>query len=303
MLKNQKLTEKRELHSRKGWSTLKTKTKRYLISGVAAAAIVSSFAIPQVQVGASEFLSIFRVNQFEMVKLTQSDIEDIEKWVSNNKEGSLDLKGIGKLEMSETSGEPLYFETYKSAKEAGYQVPTLGQYDVEEVKVTSASTITFTLHVEKANQLLTQLGSEHQFEASLDQKPFSVSIFEAIKTDYNGKNQRISYMQTKSPEINVPEGVSVGELRDTLLSLPFLPENVKTQLAGIDNFETTLPIPYVETEGSKMSEVRVGDAQGFVIENEQEASIVWHENGDIHMIHTEEKMGADELIQLSKQIQ
>ena len=43
---NQKMTEERELKTSKGWRTMKTKTKRYLISGVAAAAIFSSFAIP-----------------------------------------------------------------------------------------------------------------------------------------------------------------------------------------------------------------------------------------------------------------
>jgi len=281
---------------------MKSKTKRYLISGVAAAAIFSSFAIPQVQVGASDFLSLFRVNQLEMVKLTQSDIEEIENWVRDNQGGALDLKGIGKLEMSESSGEPLYFESNKEAEEAGYEVPKLGDFNVEEVTVTPASTITFTLNVEKANQLLAQLGSEHQFEASLNEKPFSVSTFDAIKTDYTLKSNRISYMHTKSPELDVPEGVSVAELRATLLSLPFIPENVKTQLAGIENVESTLPIPFVETEGSKMNEVRVGDAQGFVIESEQESSIVWQENGNIHMIHTEDKMEANELIQLSTQM-
>ena len=94
---------------------MKTKTKRYLISGVAAAAIFGSFAIPQVQVGASQFLSLFRVDQFEMVKLTQSDLKEIENWMSENQEGALDLKGIGKLERSETTGEPKHFETYQSA--------------------------------------------------------------------------------------------------------------------------------------------------------------------------------------------
>lgn len=299
---DQKIAEQKDAETRKGWSTLKTKTKRLLISGVAAAAIFSSFAIPQVQVGASQFLSLFRVDQFEMVKLTQNDISDIENWVSENKAGTLELKGIGKLEMSEATGEPKHFETYQSADEAGYLVPELAQFDVEGVSVTPASTITFTLNVEKTNQLLTQLGSEHQFEASLDEKPFSVSTFEAVKTDYQLKDQHISYMRTRSPEVKVPEGVSVEKLRATLLSLPFIPENVKTQLAGIDNFETTLPIPYIEAEGAMTSEVRVGEAQGFVVENDQESVMVWQKNGEIHMIVSETKMGADQLTKLGKQM-
>jgi phage-related protein len=299
---NQKMINTKASKTRKGWGTLKTKTKRLVISGVAAAAIYSSFAIPQVQVKASEFLSLFRVDQFEMVKLTQSDVREIEKFVSENKAGTLDLKGIGKLEMSETPGESKSFDTFELAEEAGYSVPELVKYDVEEVRVIPANTITFTLNVDKANQLLTQLGSDQQFEALLDEKPFSVSTFEAIQTDYKLNNQYITYMRTKSPEIKVPEGASIKKLRATLLSLPFLPKNVKAQLAGIENFGTTLPIPLVKTEGAKVSEIRVDKAKGFVIENEQESTVVWQKNGEIHLLISEGKMGTGELAQLSTQI-
>lgn len=282
---------------------MKTKTKRYLISGIAAAGILSSFAIPQVQAGASQFLSLFRVDQLEMVKVTQSDISEMQNWMNENQEGVLDLKGIGKLEKSETTGELKYFESAEKAEEAGYPVPQLSEFSVGEVSVTPASTITFTLNVEKANQLLTQLGSKHQFEASLDGKPFSVSTFEAIKADYRLEDQQVLYLSTKSPEVSVPEGVSVGQLRATLLSLPFLPDNVKAQLASIKDFETTMPIPLVETEGSKVSEVVVGDAQGFVVESERESLIVWQENSRIHAIVSNDAMDLEELTRLSKQVQ
>ncbi|WKA57035.1 zf-HC2 domain-containing protein [Planococcus shenhongbingii] len=299
---NQNPEQEKVMKKRKGWSTLKTKTKRLLVSGVVAAALFSSFAHPQVRVEANQFLSLFRVNQFEVVTLTQNDISEIENWVSENKEGSLDLKGIGQLEMSEAAGETTYFETQQAAEAAGHSVPALREVEVEGVSVMPASTITFTLDVEKANQLLAQLGSDQQFEAQLDGKPFSVSTYEAVHADYVMDGQYISYMRTKSPEIDVPEGVSIEQLRATLLSLPFLPENVKTQLAGIDNIETTLPIPYAATEGSSMTEVRVGDAQGFAVESEEHSYIVWQANGDIHTIFAEGKLGTDELVGLSEQV-
>ncbi|TWT01978.1 zf-HC2 domain-containing protein [Planomicrobium sp. CPCC 101079] len=299
---HQRLAENKNVKNRKGWSTLKTKTKRLIIAGAAAAAIFSSFAHPQVRVEANQFLSLFRVDQFEVVTLTQNDLSEIESWVSENKDGTLDLKGIGQLEKSKAAGEPMYFETREQAEEAGYTVPDLGGIGVEGVNVMPESTITFTLNVEKANQLLAQLGSDQQFDALLDGKPFSVSTYEAIHTDYETESQRISYMSTKSPELTVPEGVSIEQLKDTLLSLPFLPENVKTQLAGIENIGTTLPIPYAETEGSQMTEVRVGEAQGYAVESDEASYIVWQENGDIHTIFTDGKMAADELVELSQQV-
>lgn len=288
--------------TRKGWSSLKTKTKRWIVSGVAAAAILGSFAIPQVQVGANQFLSLFRVDQFEMVQLTQQDLEDVESWVSEHEAGEIDLKGVGKLERSVAEGEPQYFQTIEQARKAGYPVPQLGEFGVSGVDVIPAQTITFTLDVEKANQLLGQLGAEEQFEAALDGKPFSVSIFETVKANYLMNERQVSYVRTKSPEINVPEGTSIVQLRDTLLSLPFLPENVKTQLANISDFETTLPVPAVNTEEAQVNEVQVGGAQGFTFVSKDESSVVWKENDRLHMIMAETGMSSEQLVDLAKQV-
>lgn len=290
------------LNNKKGWSALKTKTKRWLVSGAVAAAMLSSLASPQVRVEANQFLSLFRVDQFEVVTLTPNDISEIENWVSENKDGTLDLKGIGQLEMSKSAGEATHFATAEEAEEAGHAVPRLGQSGVEGVSVIPASAITFTLDVDKANQLLAQLGSDQQFEARLDGKPFTVSTSEAIHTDYVTEDGYVTHMQTKSPEINVPEGVSIEQLRATLLSLPFLPENVKTQLAGIDDIESTLPIPYAATEGSQMTEVQVNGAEGIAVESEEHSYILWQENGNIHTIFSPGQMSADKLISLGEQI-
>lgn len=276
---------------------MKSKTKRLFITGIAATAIFSSFAIQEVRVKAKQFLSLFRVDQVEMVKLTQKDIKEIENWVRENQEGTLSLKGIGELEISGTE-EPQYYETHELAKEAGYLVPNVEQFEVEGVRVTPASTIIFTLNVEKANQLLTQLGSEYQFDALLDGHTFTITTYETIKTDYRKNEKRISYMQTKSPEVQVPEGVSIEELRNTLLSLPFLPEHVKEQLAGIHSIESTLPVPIVETEGSKVTEVQVGNRKGAIVEREDGVSAIWQDNGYIHVLISESKMERNELIQL-----
>ncbi|WP_211653405.1 zf-HC2 domain-containing protein [Planococcus alpniumensis] len=299
---NRKSAAVSETTSRKGWSPLKTKTKRFIVSGVAAAAIFSSLAIPQVQVGANQFLSLFRVDQFEMVQLTQEDLEQVESWVSEHKAGEIDLKGLGKLERSVVDGELQQFQTIESAEQAGYAVPSFGEFGLSVIDVMPAQTMTFTLDVEKANQLLTQLEADEQFETVLDGKPFSVSIAETVKADYLSNGQYISYVRTESPEISVPEGTSIDQLRDTLLSLPFLPDNVKTQLANISDFETTLPVPVVDTEEAKVSEVEVNGAEGFTFVGTDESSIVWKQGEQLQMIMAETKMTEQQLMELATQV-
>ncbi len=297
-----KASHMKKTETGKGWRSLKTKTKRIIVSGVAAAAIFSSLAIPQVQVGANQFLSLFRVDQFEMVQLTQTDLEQVENWVSEFESGEIDLKGLGKLERSVGEGELLQFATIQAAEEAGYSVPELAGSGVTDVEVMPPQTITFTLDVEKANQLLTQLGADQQFDMALDGKPFSVSIFETLRASYLIDGGQVSYVSTKSPEINVPDGTSISELRDTLLSLPFLPENVKNQLANISDFETTLPVPAVTTDEAQVSEVQVNGTEGFTFVSEGESSIVWKEDAELQMIMVESNMSSEQLLELAAQV-
>ncbi|RSK27937.1 hypothetical protein EJF36_14180 [Bacillus sp. HMF5848] len=287
---------------RKGWFYMKKTTRRWLITSAATVTIFSSFAFPQVQAAANQFLSLFRVDQLEMVKLTQDDVQEIENWVRDNEAGTMDIKGIGKIEMEESTGDQTFYDTKEAAEEAGYDVSTLSDFDITGVHVMPASTLTFTLDVEKTNKLLQQLGSESKFEETLDGEAFSVRTFDTVRTDYIKGNETVSYILTQSPEISVPNEVSIVELRSTLLSLPFLPENVKQQIASIDDIESTLPIPYVEEEGKTVNDVTVAGNAGIAVEADQYRHLVWQENESIHILQSHSDVTIQELIDLGLQL-
>ena len=52
--------------------------------------------------------------------------------------------------------------------------------------------------------------------------------------------------ESRGPELVVPDGVDAAQLRDVLVNLPFLPENVRTQLAAVKDWQSTLIIPSVD---------------------------------------------------------
>ncbi|KGP92364.1 hypothetical protein N780_00990 [Pontibacillus chungwhensis BH030062] len=274
----------------KGVLKLTTKTKRFIASGVAAATIFGSLAFPQVQVAADQFLSMFRVNQVEMVKLTQEDMNEVDRWLSREEEGTYELKGLGEIGISERTtdfnsySEQSRFNRVQDAEEAGYQVPEIDSLMFESLNIDPGYTMSFNLDVTKANNLLTQFGVEQQFDEALDGKTFSLQVGESNNFDFKRGENQINYSKIDAPTFTVPEGTSVEELKNNLLELPFVPYNVKRQIQQIQSIEETLPLPYIENEGEKVEELTIAGNKGYMMSSDQVATIMWQEGEHIHVV-------------------
>lgn len=295
------------------------KPYKKIISGAAAAAIVlGSFTIPQVQAAASNLLSIFRVNQVEMVKLTESDIREIENWMADGENGIKEIKGIGKVWIDEKDTNEQtqrYFDNAEEAKKAGLAIPSAPNgYQFEGVNISPTFKIHAQLDTEKANALLKQVKAKTFFDEKLNNKPFAIAVPETknyhfISGDKTRKNEQASQLNygiVGAPEIQVPENVNMDELRNTLLSLPFIPENVKQQLAGIKDWQRTLPIPYVEDSENQMRPVTVQGVKGFAYETERQAFLIWQKEDKIHHLEVyddKKETSVDALIALANQLQ
>ncbi|MBN6187888.1 zf-HC2 domain-containing protein [Aneurinibacillus sp. BA2021] len=299
----------------------KTMKKPYkkLISGAAAAAIVlGSFTIPQVQAAANSFLSIFRVNQVEMVKLTQADLSEIESWMAQGENGIKEIKGIGKVWIDEKDGPQRterFFTKAEDAQKAGHLVPSAPKgYHFEGMDISPTFKIHAQLDTEKANALLKQVKATTFFDEKLDNKPFAITVPEMKNYHFTSDDQarkdnpasQLNYGVADAPEIQVPEDVDMNELRDTLLSLPFIPQNVKQQLAGIKDWQRTLPIPYVTDNEHKMRPVTVQGVKGFAFETQHQTYLIWQKGEHIYhleMYEDAKKKSIDDLIALANQLQ
>jgi hypothetical protein len=93
--------------------------------------------------------------------------------------------------------------------------------------------------------------------------------------------------QARSPEIQVPSGVDENAVRDALLSIPVLPENLRKQLAAINDWQHTLLVPNIN---GSTTQVTVNGEEGVFIRSNagsghgQTNSLVWHDNGVIRML-------------------
>lgn len=281
--------EENKSTKRKGWKAMKQTTKRWIMSGTIAATLFGSLAIPQVQVAADQFLSIFRVSEVEMVKITSTDLEEIERNLRHSENGIYNLDGVGEIRVTDSGKDYQQFKSNEEAKQAGYDLKELPGYELRYVNVSPSYTLTFTLDVEKANKMLSQIGETAQFDQQLDNKPFSLQVEKTFMVDYFNENgESFTYNKMKMPEITVPKDVSILELKDTMLALPFIPENIRRQLNSIENIEKTLPVPFIQQEGTDSQEINIGGVEGIAITSKHRSYVVWQQDGYVYYLEGNE---------------
>ncbi|MED4583059.1 DUF4367 domain-containing protein [Brevibacillus choshinensis] len=291
---------------KRSWKDMNKKTKKWVTGTSAAAVLVVSLSFPQVQAAASDLLSIFRMDKVEFVKVTKQDLQEVEAWMSSGRAGEMELKGIGKLWIDEAGQKDKENRSYNSreaAEKAGVKLPALPKgLDVESVDISPSFTLQLEINVEKANKLLAQMQVDQQFDEKLSGKRFSLHVPESQNIWLRSGENSLNYMVVDAPELKAPEGVDLEQLRNTMLALPFIPDNVKKQMLSIKDWQHTLPMPYMTDKDSKMKEVKVNGTDAVLISSEHNSQIIWQEDGHIHMLQAYDKINGDELLEIAKKM-
>lgn len=281
------------------------RTKQWITGVSTAAAVAVALSIPQVQVAAKDLLSIFRVDKVAFVKVTTEDLQHAEKWLSSGKAGELELNGIGKISIADAdqNGDgTVWYESKEEAEKAGVKLPELpSDVGFNGVDVHAAHRVQFEIDTEKANRLLEQVGMDKRFDEKLNGKPFSLQIPQSMNLYLRSEDTEFTYNVVEGLKLQAPEGVDLAELRDTVLALPFIPENVKKQMVNLDDWQHTLPLPYIEDKDSQVKKVNVNGEEGLLVESPHRSYLIWQHNGSIHMLDGAEDK-AEQLMSFAKRV-
>lgn len=229
---------------------------RAQIAAVAVAALViASFAIAPVRNAAANLLQVFRVQKVQTVTISQADLQSI--GTALEKGGHVDLQAFGEAWIDGAASEPttVTVAEAQAAVDFSIKLPT-NQSGSPTLFLQKAQTYRFKLHVAAINDALKTYGSDRTLPEALDGKTFEVSVPAIVLARYGSSNPNpagqtgnpdgVYVGQARSPELVVPEGVDAASLRDVLLNLPFLPQSVRTQLAAVSDWQSTLLIPNVD---------------------------------------------------------
>lgn len=271
------------------------KYKKAAVAVALAAVLAIGFGFGPVRSFAGNLLTVFRVERVQTITVSPEDLAQLEKAFQEGK-GKVDVGNLGKFEVSGKQ-EVIRKVSPAEAKNAvdfplmllkdlpGYRGPVLG--------LSSGTAVNITLDTEKVNQLLKSLGGSKFLPQELNGRTFTLKTPAAVSAEYaaaNDQSKRILIVQGRSPELTVPAGADMAAIRETLLAVPALPENLRRQLAAVSDWQHTILIPNIE--GSS-AEVTVNGARGVYItpprpdggpDGTGMAGLSWQANGVVYFV-------------------
>lgn len=265
-----------------------THWKKWASAAAAAAMLAGALTVAPVQQAVADFLSLFRVQKLQIVQVTPEQLDTMAQAVKS-KVGQVDLQQFGKVEVLQKPEEQKAFpdQAVKLLPFAFKQPSFLpdGYGRPRQVSVSTEGRSEFRLDVAQVNNLLKGMGATTLLPDSLQGKAFGLRIPAGARSAFTNdeSNSRISLVQFSTPELTVPDGVNPRDLRAALLDFPLLPQDVRTQLAGIEDWQNTMVVPDVN---GTVEKVNVNGAEGVYNAGKHGGgNLLWVEQGVMYQVN------------------
>ncbi|KXG78562.1 hypothetical protein AN618_03180 [Fervidicola ferrireducens] len=256
--------------------------------------VFSAVLVSPVRDAVADFLGVFRMSRIEAVKITPEDIEKIRQRLNESGVKEIDLEQFGKFKSIGGGFEEVKPEEVESAAEkVDFDFRPFGEldgYKLAFVGVEKPQKLEITPDVEGINRLIMAFGGEKTLPEEMDGKTFVIRTTGTVRQTFVSEEERANFKsfvitQVGAPEIQVPEGVDLNAVREAMLELPLLPENIRQQLSGIENWQATIPIP-VDAEHSEVEDITVKGKPALLVKNRWgdnafNYAILWTDNQTI----------------------
>lgn len=272
------------------------------IAAIAAAvAFITSYAtIQPVRAAVSDVLSIFRAQNLTGINITVKDIDNIQKQLQS-KEPEIDLKNMGKISVK--GGEQKHTTPAEASalQDFKIQLPGILKESTPEISITNPMSVSFNMNAEKVNSIMKSFGAVKLLPENITGKTFELNTPLLINASYNINGKIYNVLQTKAPQVIIPDGVDADEIYEAMTELPILPESIQKQFKAIKDWRNTLFIPVVE---SKTEEVDINGIKGYLYPQisfknaSSQPAIIWSDGGIIRGITG--TLSRDELLNLAK---
>lgn len=270
----------------KGVLNYMLKHKKLAAAACAALFVTACITIQPVRAAIENALAIFRVENMKGITITLDDMKQIQNQLANGK-GEISLDKMGSIKMHGGESRALSKEDALNLPDFTVAFPAALSGEVPDINIVEPASIDFALNVKNVNQIMKSYGAKKLLPNNIEGKTFKVELSSQVTMHYNIKDSYITILQTKSPEITVPEGVNVDEVYNAVVDMPILPQNLQAQLKSIKDWKSTLYIPVVEPE---MAEVDINGARGYMTkdygdsEDAHENAVIWYDNGVIYAV-------------------
>lgn len=256
-----------------GW-----KMKNYRKILAAAAAVVLTIGLlsyAPVRGFAAQILQVFRVNRVQILHFDPRDVQELEKALQTY-DRRVDIASFGEVKREQVQNfARLDAENVRIGSQKIRIPAQLGSFRrVRDPEIQPGERFAIRPRVEGLNSFLSSLGSRSFLPEELDGKTFFIQVPPVVTASYEapGGGRYIILHRTVAPEITVPAGVNVEEVRDALLGIPVLPERMRRTLAQVNDWQNTLLIPdFMAEAAGPPVEVTVNGTRGVFIMQERPA--------------------------------
>jgi len=233
--------------------------RNILIMGAFTVAFASVAFVKPVQSFALDALSIFRVSNVKTIEISMADLQEGMKSIYKLKE---DLKGktfsdepvINVISEPKPVMKPLKaaneFEAFK------LRLPKALESENSKISAIDSSEMKFTVNVDSANEMLTDLKSPKKLSNKLNNVELKMKSAAAAFVQYDD----ILFFATQKSYLDGPQSVK-GELHDVILNLPFIPSHLRGELSDIDDNSSDIYLPFLQGFGR---EVDLGGKSGYI---------------------------------------
>ena len=277
---------------------------RRLTAGVAAAVMaVGLFTTPLGERALAAMQQTFRIQHMVGVGISADDMATISGLLDRGSpEGdrSFNLAQYGTLTQS-GGGEARTITWEEAEKRMGAPLLQLGNSTAPSYQ--PATTLTFNLNVKAVNRLLTRLGSTTTLPAEADGKAIRLHIPDGIATEGTLSGKPVRLLQFGKPELTVEDGIDAATVREAVLGLPVLPDSLRTKLAAIGDWRSTLPVP---ARDGVTTSLRLGGHDAVMTADGRNRHLLWLDGDRMGLLSGEMKdfptestfqQAAEELIQ------
>ncbi|AZN39718.1 hypothetical protein [Paenibacillus albus] len=273
-INEEKIPRKRSNRLKRRWGT---------IASAAVVAGVLMFSSWGQDVMAS-VMNTFRVQHFQTVAISESDMESFQAALQDGTVGTrqLDLKRYGEIEQTGGGQDRVVSEAEAGALAGDRPLKELPVKGKAVIHYMPEQQITFKLHPKAINQMIALLGGKTEFPKSVENSPIKLSIPGTFVTQSSDETSSKRLTQLPNPSLDVSDNVDVEQIRQAVLDLPMLPDDMRSKLAGIGDWRHTLPVPSFSTDNVHTTKIDGNEA--IVTDSGYSRSIIWLQDDWVYQL-------------------
>jgi hypothetical protein len=247
--------------SGRAWPVLRVAASLAVV-GVAAALL----AVPSVRAGAASLLARFRVVHFVAVEVDPSRVEQL-------RASEMDLPGLigGNVEVLEDPGPPVAAASPEEAGAAtGVRVRVPGWLPPDVTLRATAyrgpRRVRVVADTARLEQLLDFLGIEDvQVPPALDGQTATIDVPALVRLTYaNDRGAEAHFLQARSPEVELPEGVEIEALAEIGLRILGFGAAEAKRFAQVIDWRSTMLVP-IPAGDARFKRVDINGRPGLLV--------------------------------------